>query len=259
MKIASPGFSGVNVGDREAVFFSEHFAQQLARAGAKVITDQDISAVLGHERTKQLAGCAESSSSCVAELAGALGVDAIVMGNVAKLSQRYQINVKLLSATDATLLVAESVRADTNDQVVDALTALAPQMAQRGAGKLGRSLMHDATVFTGPAPSGQGGLPMLPIALAGVGVAGAGLATVGFFRASDDYAKLQLAPDQQTALDLRNSGIAWRTTTQISAGVGIAAFAGAALSYVLQGGGPKAVAVWSTPHASYVTATWSTP
>jgi len=85
LKIASPGLTGVRVTDKEATFFSEHLAQQLAAAGAKVSSDREISALLGLERKRQLLGCSESSSQCVTELAGALGVDALVVGDVAKL------------------------------------------------------------------------------------------------------------------------------------------------------------------------------
>src|SRR5262245_45592158 len=85
LKIASPGLSGVKVGDKEAVFFSEHLAQQLAAAGAKVTSDREISAVLGLERKRQLMGCPEGATQCMTELAGALGVDALVIGDIAKL------------------------------------------------------------------------------------------------------------------------------------------------------------------------------
>ena len=110
LKIASPGLTGVHVGDKEATFFSDHLAQQLAAAGAKVTSDREISAVLGLERKRQLLGCSENSSQCVTELAGALGVDALVVGDVARLQSHYQVNVKLLSVSSTSLLGAESER-----------------------------------------------------------------------------------------------------------------------------------------------------
>ena len=106
LKIASPGLSGVKVGDKEAVFFSEHLAQQLAAAGAKVTSDREISAVLGLERKRQLMGCPEGSTQCMTELAGALGVDALVVGDIAKLQSSYQVNVKLISVKNTELLAA---------------------------------------------------------------------------------------------------------------------------------------------------------
>src|SRR3954468_7651531 len=85
LRIASPGLTGVKVGDKEAAFFSEHLAQQLAAAGAKVSSDREINSVLGLERRRQLLGCSENSNECVTELAGALGVDALVVGDIARL------------------------------------------------------------------------------------------------------------------------------------------------------------------------------
>lgn len=62
---------------------SEVLATHLREHGLKVMTGRDIGAVLGLERQKQLLGCMDDSTSCSAELAGALGVGALVVGTVA--------------------------------------------------------------------------------------------------------------------------------------------------------------------------------
>ncbi len=52
--------------------------------GISAIGMSEIRDMLTHEATKQLAGCSEGAESCMAELAGALGVDELVTGKLAK-------------------------------------------------------------------------------------------------------------------------------------------------------------------------------
>ncbi|HZN91344.1 MAG TPA: FlgO family outer membrane protein [Myxococcales bacterium] len=259
LKIACPGLSGVKVSDREALFYSEHLAQQLAAAGAKVTSDREISAVLGLERKRQLLGCSESSSQCVTELAGALGVDALVVGDVARLQQRYQVNVKLISVASTTLLAAESERADTDEQLVDALTTIAGRLARRGAERLSRSLVPEGRMGSGTSHSG--GPPILAIALAGGGVAAAGFGGYAYTQAGARYEDLLATTDPATALQLRNDGIFWRTATQLGLGVGAAALVGAAVTFFLGSAPAPApeVAVSLSPGGGGVALSWSWP
>jgi hypothetical protein len=55
--------------------------------GASAIGMNEIRDMLAHEATKQLAGCKEDSSSCMADLAGALGVDDLVTGKLARIDK----------------------------------------------------------------------------------------------------------------------------------------------------------------------------
>jgi len=57
---------------------------------------RDISTLLGFEQEKQLLGC--DSSSCVTELAGALGVDYVAAADVGPLGDVLVLNVKVLDA-----------------------------------------------------------------------------------------------------------------------------------------------------------------
>src|SRR5512132_1453543 len=56
----------------------------------------DIEAMLGVERQRQLLGCSDNSSSCLAELGGALGAEYILVGTLAKLERSKRLDVKLL-------------------------------------------------------------------------------------------------------------------------------------------------------------------
>src|ERR1043165_8566816 len=76
-------FSGVEKPVGEA--FLDRFATKLAENGVRVTTQLDIAQVLGLQRQKELSGCsAEGSTGCLAELAGALGVAAVLAGSVVK-------------------------------------------------------------------------------------------------------------------------------------------------------------------------------
>ena len=51
----------------------------------QVISQQDIATMLGLERQKQLMGCADDSTSCLAELSGALGARFVMSGTLTRL------------------------------------------------------------------------------------------------------------------------------------------------------------------------------
>src|SRR4051794_21781177 len=63
--------------------FTEFLLNELRARGFTVIGRSDIEAIVGFEQTRQTLGC--SSSACLAEIGGALGVDEIMTGQLAKL------------------------------------------------------------------------------------------------------------------------------------------------------------------------------
>src|SRR4051812_13752442 len=77
IRLAAPAWQSVDVDANKTRFFSDYFAQQLqqARPEIRVTTETEIGQLIGLERQKALLGCNEASSNCMAELAGALGVD----------------------------------------------------------------------------------------------------------------------------------------------------------------------------------------
>ena len=83
--------------------YSERLASNLEDRGVKVITQQTIRSVLSMERQKALLGCSDDGSSCLMELAGALGSTYLMLGQVAKVGASYTVNVRaVLSASGAT-------------------------------------------------------------------------------------------------------------------------------------------------------------
>src|SRR5512140_1503956 len=60
-------------------------AELRQQSGASVITARDLASLLSLEKQKQMLGC--TTESCMAELAGAVGADRVVAGDVAKLEK----------------------------------------------------------------------------------------------------------------------------------------------------------------------------
>jgi len=65
-----------------------------------VLSAKDVNVLIGVERQKQLMGCAEGSS-CLAELAGAIGAKFVLSGSVAKLGDVFQLTLQMLDSERA--------------------------------------------------------------------------------------------------------------------------------------------------------------
>lgn len=136
-KVAVPTFTGVGLEKPRLEFFTEQFAADLRQAGLTVVTQGDIGALLGLERQKQLLGCSDDSSACMAELANALGTDVVVLGAVATLGQdALQVTVKLIASMDGAVLAQRSGRVKSQLQLSDALTVVAHELGREGLAKL---------------------------------------------------------------------------------------------------------------------------
>ncbi|MEK7704241.1 MAG: hypothetical protein AAB426_04725 [Myxococcota bacterium] len=95
-------------------------------SGLEVIGQDDISALLGFEKQKDLVGC--DDASCLANIGGALGVDLIVAVKVALLGTDWVVTAKLINLREA------RVEARTSEIVagdVKALLRSVPEIARR--------------------------------------------------------------------------------------------------------------------------------
>lgn len=130
--LASPDFSTLNVSGEVARFCNEHLAQQLASRGVQVTTARQISAALGLERQKQLLGCDDAATSCMAELASALGVDGMLLGDIGRLGTKFQVNLRVAKSGDGQVFATWSRSVSREDELLPALTeaalVLAPQI-----------------------------------------------------------------------------------------------------------------------------------
>lgn len=136
--LAAPGLSGVNVSPALQGFVSDHLNQQLVLAGLEVLSSNQVAAVIGLERQKQLLGCNETN--CVAELAGALGVDGLVLGNIARFGEKLQLDVRVAAASDARNLAVFSISIDGEAGIPGGVTKAADAIAAQLAAGLGRTL-----------------------------------------------------------------------------------------------------------------------
>src|SRR4051812_37993383 len=64
------------------------------RAVHDLITSTDVGTLLGVERQRQLLGCGDESTSCVAELSGALGARFIMTGAITRLGSTWQLTLQ---------------------------------------------------------------------------------------------------------------------------------------------------------------------
>ena len=129
--LASPDFSTLNVSNEVARFCNEHLAQQLAARGVQVTTARQISAALGLERQRQLLGCEDAANSCMAELASALGVDGMLLGDIGKLGTKFQVNLRLTKSSGGRVFATFSRSVSREDDLLEALTDAAAELAPK--------------------------------------------------------------------------------------------------------------------------------
>jgi hypothetical protein len=95
------------------------------RAGVSVLTQSDVAALLGAERTRQMLGCTDSG--CIAELGGALGADRVVHGSIGRVGDSLVVNLSALDPRRATTAasVSERLRGHGEEAFLDLLPTLA--------------------------------------------------------------------------------------------------------------------------------------
>lgn len=138
LKLAVPGLSTVDIDSQRTSFIAEHLAQELSDQGAQVVSAQDLTVMLGLERQRQLMGC--TGGKCVTELTGTLGVDALVTGNVARVSgERYQLNLRMLDASSGQRVRTYTKRVVGFEALLDEMSKAARSLVLFGNKKFGRS------------------------------------------------------------------------------------------------------------------------
>jgi hypothetical protein len=126
----------------------------------KVITGSDIANVIELEAEREALGCDDTSASCLAEVAGAMGAEMVLFGNVGKLGDIFIVTLNLFNSDKAQSAGRETVRAKDLGELPDAV--------DRAVARL-----------LGGAPPAATGEPLNVMlvtggALAGLGVIGAG-------------------------------------------------------------------------------------
>jgi hypothetical protein len=244
LKLATVGFSQVGLSEAQGSFYAEHLATKLAEdPNVRVVTPKDMAAVLGVEKQRQLLGCSDQSSSCMAELAGALGADGLVMGQLAKVGKSFQVNVKIIAGDGSrTLYVHSSKLLGSEEDVIEELNQVAPQAIAR----IRAELFGGATPGSAPAEAtsvsassgGSSKWPRLVPSILGVLMVAGSAAAFGF--AADFHGKLtdQTAwptLEPMTAMGYKTNG---ENTLGVGIGLaigGVACLVGGVLWYFLGG------------------------
>jgi hypothetical protein len=216
LKLAAPGFTCAGVTAELCAGYLDHFAAVLSSERLHVTSSKDIASVLGLERQKELLGCGDHGA-CLAELAGALGVEGVLIGNLVKTESSYLTTIKVVHVRDGSTWVEATSRPRSED----ALFAFLDDTA------------HSFGEHLAPAPNG--GVPRwAPTLAAGVLFA----AGVGVFAwAKADAA--ELADVQHfvlTPAEVHQIADRGRVTEPLGAvllGAGLAALAGAIVYWVL--------------------------
>ncbi|MEW5743494.1 MAG: hypothetical protein AB1938_31575 [Myxococcota bacterium] len=254
--VAAPAWKTVQVPEALAAFYADHLALALRQRGLKVVSASEIAAMLSQERQKQLLGCAEDSSSCLAELGAALGCDATLLVNLAKLEDTYQGTLKVVQSTDASVLAETSVQASGEKGLLSALDAAADRLVQ--------ALAPPGPPVTEVRSSSSGARRFwwIPATTAAIG---ATLAVVGFVNAGNAYATLEaelsgrvLDPHSADAEDMASFGMTMQTLGWIGAGVTAASLV-ALGAVLLFGDAPVQPAVSLAPGAATFGLTWCWP
>lgn len=257
IRLASVGFNQVRIKRDLAVSFEETFALRLAETGlVRVTTPRDVASILGVERQKQLLGCADAQTSCLAELAGALGAEGIITGEIALVGKVYQLTIKVLSPRDGRPLYQVLKRVKGEEEVLEELDRVAVDAAKKVTAAL-RANVPAKAVASAPAPEPKPVVteaPVVETAAPGVeapaprvapwvvlAVGGAvlvgGAVTEGLAMA--DYASLRSAPVGPELNTLSESGKTRQAIGLTLVGVGGAVVVGS-LVWLLVGAPAKA-------------------
>lgn len=239
LRIAAPGLTVVGIPESASAFYTEHVAQQLTFAGARVVTQKELQALLGLNQQQQLAGCTEGDSGCILELSKVMTVDLLLLGDVALVEgDLFQVTLKLLSAKGAAVVAAHSVRVEGREALLDELARAARRMAPEAAAKLGRRLdpLHEEAAE----PRTLRRWVWVP---ATAGAASAVFGLIAYNQAAQRHDQLTQTQglSQQRAAELRDSGKGWQTASRVGLGLGVVGLITGATMYLL-GGTPPPVA-----------------
>lgn len=207
--LASPAWNAVNISPAMREVYADALADAVRKEGVTVFAAQDIQTLLGLERQKALLGCAESTTDCMVELANALGCDATLVVNLARLDDgSFRGLAKLLSGAG---VVKSSVKLDAaNDRgLLDALERAGPVLA---------APLLPKVEYARPAVTKGWWLAV------GLGAVSAGVGTALLFGARGEYLRVLGAPTRGDAVLIAQSGAGLQT-----GGWALVGFGGAAL------------------------------
>ncbi len=250
LKLASPGLSLLNLDEKMGNFYTDHLGTTLKQPGSvELVTPREIASLLGMERQKQLLGCSDASGSCVAELANALGADGVVLGDLAKIGSRYQVNLKVISASDGKTLAMFSEGAASEEALLDVLARGGTLLRAQTLKSFGLTsdvpvaAVTPSSVESAPSKPLSRKLAFIPMGL-GVAALGGGLAAVIVSEnASAELTKAPVVANAEATRDRGRTAGAVGTALIITGG---ALLAGGVVWYLLGAEAPPPVTLAPT-------------
>ena len=122
------------VDQQYAIYRLNHFLPTRAITTDVTITKDDINAMLGVEKLKDLLGC--DTTVCITELGGAAGADLVLHGNVGQMGASYALNLSIVGVTDGSVIGRVSHLAPTSD---DSLVRAVPTVVESLVDKINKN------------------------------------------------------------------------------------------------------------------------
>lgn len=249
--LAAPGLQCAGVEPVLCDAYLEHFVGNLTSRGVKVTTRNDMSQVLGVARQKQLLGCS-SDTSCLVELAGALGVAALLGGTVAKTESGYLSTLKVIDASDGSTKWSATRRVDNEkelfaffeDQAAALAGTIAPDAAAKGVSPVVKWI-----------PAMAGGIAAIVGGVLFAEAAAEAAVLREQIRNPQPLSKVLIAPDFTVEEDLRiaaANGRTLQTAGWLCVGAGAAAIASSLLWWLLTPSSPVTATFLPTPNGALV-------
>lgn len=258
LSLALPGLNGVNLSPGEAQLHAETLAQKLISHGTSVMTARDLEVAMGIERQKQLLGCSEDNQ-CLIELTGALGVEAVVIGDLGRIEGSYVLNLKALSPSTGKPLGIHNARFRPDDlernlenAVRSLLRSLAFSLHREDLAAMDLSAIPDpnaVVVKPPPPPPDQRLWALLP---AGIGVGAFATGAVMQMVAGQKYDALKAGGlIEMDARELRDDGRSIETAANaVMVGGGVALGAALVVFLIMPAPPPVAPAVSVGPNGA---------
>lgn len=219
----------------QAKVLSELVLTELANARKfDIMGETGVAALLGFERQKQLMGCGDDTSSCLAEISGALGARYLFVGALGLLGISLRMDFKILDTQTAKVIGRQGAVVESEEALIPEAKRLLERLVAQMAG------------------GGLGAAPARPVPLASWIAGGAGLA-VGLGGAvmlgvANGFNKRREELTFDEALAARAQAQTQQTIGLVALGAGIAAVgAGAVMYFVLPDQKTKKVSLHLAP------------
>jgi hypothetical protein len=234
LKIAASNFAVTDEDTARASVWVERFAEVMRRdKRVEVTTTADLAQLIGLERQKQLLGCDSEATSCLAELANALGTDGVLVGSITRTGDSFLAVVKVIRQKTGGVWWSASGRMTGEAALLDWLDAQAAVAVN---------------AMLPPPP-----LPVGPLVVGGVGLVGLGVgATLVVLSNTVSLQAVRVAADEPALAKALDAGRTQGTVGVVLLGVGGAALATSIVWLIARGEPAASVALSPVPGGGLV-------